>query len=119
MKIPSIVNIPKNKRFEFQPRYYDPVKEELHERIEKIKREHNAKNNANISFEQRKIKFERKNKKKKIELSLQLYLIIFMLFNLFLVIQVDNLSNQTWLMILILQVTAVYLKVRFGKKKSY
>jgi len=118
MKLPSISKIPKFKRFDYQPRYYDPAKEELQERVERITREHEAKNNPNISFEQRNIKFERKRGQKKFELNLQVYLIVFMLFDLFLVFKADNISNNLWLAILILQASAVYLKVRFGKKKE-
>ena len=118
MKIPSIVRIPKYKRFDFQPRYYDPVKEELQERVDKIKREHEAKNNPNISFRQNNIKFERRKVKNKFGMTIQLYLVVFMLFDLFLLFKADNISNNLWMAILILQVSAVYFKVRFGKKKG-
>lgn len=33
----GLIKLPKNKKFEFQPRYYDPVKEELDERVSIIK----------------------------------------------------------------------------------
>ena len=33
MKIPSITKLPKYKRFEFQPRYYDPVKEMIDQKM--------------------------------------------------------------------------------------
>ena len=39
MKIPSLVKLPKNKQFSFRPRYYDPVMEDLNERVSKIKKE--------------------------------------------------------------------------------
>ena len=39
MKIPSLSRLPKNKRFNFQPRYYDPIKEEIEERTSRIKKE--------------------------------------------------------------------------------
>ena len=118
MKVPSIVKIPKYKKFDFQPRYYDPVKEELQERVERIKRQHDPKNNPNISFRQNNIKFERKRVKNKSGIALQLYLVVFMLFDLFLLFEADNISNNLWLAILILQASAIYLKVRFGKKKE-
>lgn len=38
MKLPSIIRTPKHQRFHFEPRYYDPVKEEFREREERIKR---------------------------------------------------------------------------------
>lgn len=39
MKIPSFIRLPKNKRFNFEPRYYDPIKEEIEERTSRIKYE--------------------------------------------------------------------------------
>jgi len=39
MKLPSLTRLPKNKRFNFQPRYYDPIKEEIEERTSRIEQE--------------------------------------------------------------------------------
>jgi hypothetical protein len=39
MKLPSLSRLPKNKRFNFQPRYYDPIKEEIEERTSRIRKE--------------------------------------------------------------------------------
>src|SRR5210317_2481265 len=39
MKLPSLTRLPKNKRFNFQPRYYDPIKEEIEERTSRIRKE--------------------------------------------------------------------------------
>jgi len=39
MKLPSLTRLPKNKRFNFQPRYYDPIKEEIEERTSRIQQE--------------------------------------------------------------------------------
>jgi len=39
---PFLTKVPKYKRFNFEPRYYDPAKEELDLRVERIKRELNA-----------------------------------------------------------------------------
>ena len=38
-KLPSFIKIPKNKSFEFIPRYYDQEKEQYDEKVERIKRE--------------------------------------------------------------------------------
>jgi hypothetical protein len=43
MKLPSLVKTPSYKRFDFTPRYYDPVKEELKNRTELIKKELDSK----------------------------------------------------------------------------
>ena len=39
MKIPSLTKIPDHKRFNFEPRYYDSVKEDIAERTSRIKAE--------------------------------------------------------------------------------
>jgi len=39
MKVPSLLRIPKHQKFHIQPRYYDPVKEEIEQRISRIKNE--------------------------------------------------------------------------------
>jgi hypothetical protein len=42
MKLPLIFKTPRNKRFNFEPRYYDPIKEEIKERTEMFRRQLNA-----------------------------------------------------------------------------
>ena len=39
MRFPSFIKLPRHKHYEIQPRYYDPIKEQIAERTEKIKRE--------------------------------------------------------------------------------
>ncbi len=39
MKLPSLLRLPKNKRFNYVPRYYDPVKDEIEEKESKFRRE--------------------------------------------------------------------------------
>ena len=39
MKLPSIFKTAAHQKFEIKPRYYDPIKEELKERTERIKKE--------------------------------------------------------------------------------
>jgi hypothetical protein len=52
MKIPSIVKLPKYKRFDFQPRYYDAVKERIEQKMAEARRELEAENgNEDIVFE--------------------------------------------------------------------
>lgn len=116
MKLPSLVKLPKYKRFEFRPRYYDEEREELLQRVEDLKIKY-AKEGKEAPYTPN-ISFGRKEKKNKFQLTIQLYLVVFMLFDLFLLFKAENISNQMWGLILILQVTAVYLKVRFGKKKE-
>ncbi|MEN8247584.1 MAG: hypothetical protein ABFS32_01525 [Bacteroidota bacterium] len=39
MKLPSIIKIPHYQRFNYEPRYYDPVKEDIEERRKKARRQ--------------------------------------------------------------------------------
>lgn len=43
MKIPSLIKIPQHQRFHIEPRYYDPIKEEVENRERLIIAEINAK----------------------------------------------------------------------------
>ena len=46
MKVPSLLRIPKHQKFNIEPRYYDPVKEEIEQRISRIKNETDGDNNG-------------------------------------------------------------------------
>lgn len=37
MRFPSLIRLPGHQRFNFKPRHYDPVKEEIEQRVSKIK----------------------------------------------------------------------------------
>ena len=55
MRFPSLFRLPKHQQFRIQPRYYDPVKEEIRERTERIKEkmegsETNEYHGSKISF---------------------------------------------------------------------
>lgn len=39
IRVPSIIRLPKYKNFEYTPRHYDPVKEEIDERTRRIKQD--------------------------------------------------------------------------------
>ena len=49
MKFPSIMRIAKNNRFQYQPRYYDPVKEEIDEKLRMARREVAGKSNGDYT----------------------------------------------------------------------
>ena len=38
MKLPSIIKIPSYQRFNYEPRHYDPIKEDIDERRKRIRR---------------------------------------------------------------------------------
>lgn len=39
MRLPTLTRLPKYKRFSFEPRYYDPVKEDIEQRTSRVKQE--------------------------------------------------------------------------------
>ena len=39
MKLPSIINIPAYQRFKYEPRFYDPIKEDIDSRTKRIRRQ--------------------------------------------------------------------------------
>lgn len=60
MRFPSLFRLPKHQQFRIQPRYYDPIKEEIKERTERIKEEMDGKAEGN--YQPSKISFKRKAK---------------------------------------------------------
>lgn len=49
MKIPSLTRIPNYRKFSFEPRYYDPIKEDIEVRTSRIKQE--LRQHAGTSFD--------------------------------------------------------------------
>ncbi len=60
MRFPSLFRLPKHQQFRIQPRYYDPVKEEIRERTERIKEE--MEGGQTGEHRSSKIAFKRKTK---------------------------------------------------------
>lgn len=50
-KLPSFIKLPRNKTFDFQPRYYDAEKEELEERKARILRQLEAEKKGELNSE--------------------------------------------------------------------
>lgn len=78
MKIPSLSRMPKYKRFKFEPRYYDPVKEDIQNRTERIKGELKVTSGAGHR-EQIKSAFSRREQRERSSDFMQLLLIVIML----------------------------------------
>jgi hypothetical protein len=61
MRFPSLIRLQKNKRFTIEPRYYDPIKEEIEERTRKIRAEmESEQKSADSEYRPARIRFERK-----------------------------------------------------------
>ena len=60
MRFPSLFRLPKHQQFRIQPRYYDPIKDEIKERTERIKDE--MRGSETGEYKSSKISFKRKTK---------------------------------------------------------
>ena len=59
MKFPSLIRLPRNRKFGIEPRYYDPIKEEIEERTRLIKQELEG-GSSSGDYVPGKISFQRK-----------------------------------------------------------
>ncbi|MCK5368206.1 MAG: hypothetical protein KAQ62_06620 [Cyclobacteriaceae bacterium] len=78
MKFPSLSRIPKYKRFNYEPRYYDPIKEDIQNRTERIKGELKI-TSSQSHREHIKKAFSNRAKREKSSDFMQLLLVIIML----------------------------------------
>ncbi|MEM6736195.1 MAG: hypothetical protein AAGC64_09640 [Bacteroidota bacterium] len=60
MRFPSLFRLPRHQQFHIQPRYYDPVKEEIKERTKRIREETEGKEST--IYQPSKISFKRRAK---------------------------------------------------------
>lgn len=60
MRFPSLFRLPKHQQFVIKPRYYDPVKEEIQERTERMQGQAEGIEGGN--YQSSKINFKRKAK---------------------------------------------------------
>ncbi|MEO9872810.1 hypothetical protein [Ekhidna sp.] len=60
MRFPSLFRLPRHQQFRIKPRYYDPVKEEIKERTERIKQRMDGA--ESVDYQPSKINFKRKAK---------------------------------------------------------
>lgn len=111
MKIPSISRIPKYQKFNYTPRFYDPIKEELEERKERIRR--GLERNPTIHSYQSTIHnaFKRRAKENKQSNIIQLLVIAVLLATFFGYIYYGNLVFYLFLVLI-----PVYIFIR---KKNF
>jgi len=78
MKFPSITRIPKHRKFNYEPRYYDPVKEDIKNRTERIRAEIDVEKNK-TSRENIREAFSRRERDNRKTDFMQLLLVTIML----------------------------------------
>jgi len=72
MRFPSLFRLPRYQQFDIKPRYYDPIKEEIKERTERIKRGLNSSDAED--YQPAHISFKRKTKSAPMTSMLQLFI---------------------------------------------
>ena len=50
MRIPSLTRLPNYRKFNFEPRYYDPIKEDIEERTSRIQQELRQRSSESSSY---------------------------------------------------------------------
>ena len=82
-KLPTLTKLPQYKRFEYQPRYYDPVKEMVEEKIAAVKNQLEAEKQGNYDHAQRiKSSFRKRSRheRQKTDFSQSLFVLVFVAF---------------------------------------
>ncbi len=72
MRFPSLFRLPRHQQFHIQPRYYDPVKDEIQEKTERIK--NSIERKENDEYLPARINFKRKSKSAPATSTLQLFI---------------------------------------------
>ena len=79
MKLPSLSKLPSHKRFDFEPRHYDPILEEIEEKSDRAKRlEHFRNKKEGSLYEMMETRLERKRKARKNSIHRLTYVMIIM-----------------------------------------
>lgn len=116
MKLPSIVKLPKNRGFNYKPRYYDPVIEELQERVRKIKAEMGEDLENDEGAYKPRISFRRSIHEKGSQQGavIRIALIVFMTLDVWIYISFG--FSKMLQLILLAEILFGYLWFRFGKR---
>jgi len=113
MKFPSFLKIPKHQRFRFEPRYYDPVKEEIEQRVSRIQKEISDDDSIDDNYRQRiSSSYQRRtyDRRTPVGSGLQQFMMMIILFGGF--IGYIFLGNIALYALLLLIVLYAYLRLR-------
>lgn len=53
MKLPSFIRLPKSRKFNFDPRHYDPIRDDVDQRVSEIKNNVKSKNKIYFDFKRK------------------------------------------------------------------
>jgi hypothetical protein len=110
MRFPSFVRLPKHQKFHFEPRYYDPIKEDIEQRINLVKNEKSHEGNTKTS--ERISAIWERNKRQSRQSSIRQILIMFILVS---GVCLYFYFGNTGIYILIGLISLVYLSFRIKK----
>lgn len=110
MKLPSIIKTPGHKRFYFEPRHYDPIKEEIKERTERIRRQLEAKEEDGYFASNISESFAKNSRRNKRSNAVQLFFILFFILFAFGYIYYGNIVLYSFLVVL-----PLYILIRIKK----
>lgn len=79
MKLPTLTRLARYKRFDYQPRYYDPVKEEVEARAESIRKQIRQQKSGNYQQDNTRIReaFRQNRRKDKRADLMQMAFVVF------------------------------------------
>ena len=117
MKLPSLLSRPKYKRFEYQPRYYDPIKEDIKRRTDLIKKQLNKKNTFSSDNYKSGIPgaFRHGTSPAGKAFNMQLLIVIFLICDVLLYFYTDN--DYLWPAAILIQVIVIYFNARYSNKE--
>jgi len=85
MKLPSLLSRPKYKRFDYQPRYYDPIKEDIKRRTQSADRIASGHTQSGIPGA-----FRRRTSPARKAFNMQLLIVVFLICDFLLYFYADN-----------------------------
>lgn len=113
MKIPSLTKIPQHQKFSYAPRFYDPIKEDIEQRTERIRKEmgRNPTSSYQSSFQHAFGRRSSENRKSNIT---QLVIIMLLMVTIFGYIYYGNVALY---LILIIAPVYIFVRKRFFVRK--
>lgn len=115
MRFPSFIRLPRHQKFHFEPRYYDPVKEDLERRVSLAKKQSSGQTNEsqNERFSSQWRRNERNEKKASIR---QLLIVAFLISSVLAYFYFGN--NGIYIILAVLFLSYVVFKLRQFRNSS-
>lgn len=126
MKFPTLTRLPSHNRFSYEPRYYDPVKEDIENRTERIRHELGMGDSTEGYKTRIKGSFRTHKKSKDFTPLIRLVIAIVLMGIIFGYIYLGGAVFNTSMLVILIGTVGVFLflrisprKRRFGKEKKF